>query len=138
MSNLEGYMEKNFNDFRFSGLNYRECSNKYYTMNRINNDETKIVVKVESDHLLKTKFGWALVLNKCNVVFLKEWQVNCNWYGNYVLLEKSYFQIKTWGTFEMFDDSTDLLSWEAWLNVAKEQRDYVDEDGDKKIVRWEK
>ena len=48
------------------------------------------------------------------------------------------YQVKTWGTFEMFDDSTDLLTWDAWLDVAKKQRDYVDEDGDKKIVRWEK
>lgn len=131
-------MEKNFNDFRFAGLNHRECSNKYYTMNRINTDETKIVVKVESDHLIKTKFGWALVLNKTNVVFIKEWQVNCNYFGNYVILEKAYFQTKTWGTFEAFDDSTDLLNWEAWLNVAKEQENYVDEDGDKRYIRWEK
>ena len=24
---------------------------------------------------------------------------------------------------------TDLLTWDAWLDVAKKQRDYVDEDG---------
>lgn len=34
--------KEEFNEFRFSGLEYRSKSNKYYTMNRVSEDENKI------------------------------------------------------------------------------------------------
>lgn len=44
-----------FNDFRFEGLNWRAQTNKYYTMDRVSADESKIVVKVGDSHILRTK-----------------------------------------------------------------------------------
>lgn len=70
-----------FNEFRFDGLKCREVSNKYLTMKRVSEDENKIVVKVAGSHLLSTKYGYALILNAEYVVFLKEWQVDKNYYG---------------------------------------------------------
>lgn len=120
----------NFNEYRFGGLDLRNKSNKYFTMNRVNEEETKIVVKVSDSHLLKTKYGFALILDCNHVVFIKDWQVDQNYYGNEVLLTKEYFNVKEWGDFsDEFDSIEENLCWETWLNTAKEQDAFVDEDG---------
>ena len=61
---------KAFNDFRFAGLDYEDASHKYYTMNRITADETKVVVKVADAHLVETRYGYALILDYRHVQFL--------------------------------------------------------------------
>lgn len=130
--------KSDFNDFRFKDLNWKQYSNNYLTMNRVSHEETKIVVKVADSHLQQTKYGYALILNRTHVVFLKNWQVSCNYYGNEVLLQKEFFQVKEWGEFDDFDDEPENLTFETWLEVAKEQEAYVDEDGTKlNRVRWE-
>ena len=129
--------KQDFNNFRFDGLNYREQSNKYFTMNRISDNEEKIVVKVASEHLLKTKYGYALILDYIHVVFLKDWQVGCNYFGNEVLLTKEYFIVKQWGEFYDFGEEENL-KFETWLEVAKQQS-LVDDDGEKvNPVKWSK
>lgn len=129
-----------FNDFRFAGLNLRDKSNKYFTMDRVSADESKIVVKVADEHLLQTKYGYALILDCSHVVWLKNWQVDRNYYGNEVLLTKEYFVVKEWGDFsEHFCDEPDNLTWENWLNTAKVQDAALDEDGFKmNMVHWSK
>ena len=94
--------KEEFNEFRFSGLEYRSKSNKYYTMNRVSEDENKIVVKVADDHLIKTQYGYALILDYSHVVFLKDWQVSCNYFGNEVLLQREFFNVKEWGKHDEF------------------------------------
>ena len=132
-------MKENFNDYRFGGLDYRPTSNKYFTMNRFNEEETKIVVKVASNHLVKTNFGYALILDKTHVVFLKNWQVSDNFYGIEVLLIKEYFIVKEWGDHQEFAPSDKFLSFENWVAVAKEQDQLTDSEGYQlNRVRWEK
>lgn len=114
-------MKKDFNDFRFKGLEYRKASNKYYTMNRINEEENKIVIKVDDVHLLPTRFGYAFILDKTHVVFLREWQVDRNFYGNEVLLDKNYFQAKEWGEHENFLEDEKALDFNEYVEIAKEQ-----------------
>lgn len=114
-------MKKDFNDFRFEGLEYRKASNKYYTMNRINEEKNKIVIKVDDVHLLSTRFGYAFILDRTHVVFLKEWQVDRNFYGNEVLLDKNYFQAKEWGEHENFLEDEKALDFNEYVEIAKEQ-----------------
>jgi len=129
---------KDFNDYRFEGLNWYQLSNKYYSMARVSADESKIVVKVADCHLLKTKFGYALILDYNHVVFLKDWQVSRNYYGNEVLLQKDFFNVKEWGEFEEFFEESEPLEFAHWLKIAKAQADYKDEEGTPlNIVRWE-
>lgn len=131
-------MKNDFNEFRFKGLGYRDASNKYYTMNRINDDETKIVVKIAGSHLIETKYGYAVILDNKHVVFVKSWQVSSNYFGNEVLLTKEYFVPKEWGEHDDFFENEEALSWESWVEIAKEQS-AVDEDGMKiNPVKWEK
>lgn len=132
--------KNNFNNFRFEGLEHKECSNKYFTMKRVSEDENKIVVKVADSHLIKTKYGYALILDHNHVVFLKEWQVNQNYFGNEVLLQKEYFNVKEWGKHEDFFKNDEFLNFDAWLKVAYEQENATDEETGFKPnpVRWEK
>lgn len=121
-----------FNEFRFEGLDARKISNKYMTMKRVSDDKNKIVVKVGDSHILKTKFGYALILNAEYVVFLKDWQVDQNYYGNEVLLNKEFFIPKKWGDFSLeFGYEEDNLNWEEWLNTAIAQSENEDN-----AVRW--
>lgn len=121
-----------FNEFRFEGLKCREVSNKYFTMNRVSVDEDKIIVKVDDSHIKKTKYGYALILNAEYVLFLKEWQVDQNYYGNEVLLNKEFFIPKKWGDFSLdFEYEEDNLDWNEWLNTAIAQNNEEDNE-----VRW--
>lgn len=132
-------MKKDFNEFRFAGLNYRDKSNKYFTMDRVSADKNKIVVKVADEHLLPTKYGFALILDCSHVVFIKDWQVDRNYYGNEVMLTKEYFNVKEWGDFSDFGEEPENLKWDTWLDTAKEQDSLVDEDGEKmNRVNWQK
>ena len=107
-------------------------------MNRVSNDENKIVVKVADSHLQKTKFGYALILDQNHVTFLKDWQVNQNYFGNEVLLNRDYWNPKEWGEFEDFGENPENLEWITWLEIAKEQNG-TDDDGIKiNPVKWEK
>lgn len=124
---------ENFNDFRFNGLDYESYSNKYFTMNRISKDENKIVVKVANEHLIKTIFGYALILDENNVVFLKNWQVSENYFGNEVLLTRQYFNVKEWGKHtDFFGINKNNHNFDTWLKIAKEQQKAEN------IVKWEK
>lgn len=130
--------KNDFNNFRFEGLNWYQYSNKYYSMDRVSADESKIVVKVGESHILKTKFGYALILDYSHVVFLKDWQVSDNYFGVEVLLQKEYFIVKEWGTFEDFGDDPENLDFNTWLEAAKAQANLKDEDGmPLNRVRWE-
>lgn len=121
-----------FNEFRFDGLKCREVSNKYFTMSRVSEDENKIIVKVNDSHIVKTRYGYALILNAEYVLFLKEWQVDQNYYGNEVLLNKEFFIPKKWGNFSLdFEFEEDNLDWNEWLNTAIAQNNEEDNE-----VRW--
>lgn len=133
-------MKKDFNEFRFAGLNFKDKSNKYFTMDRVSADESKIVVKVSDSHLQPTKYGYALILDATHVVWLKDWQVSRNFFGNEVLLNKEYFNVKEWGDFsDEFGEEPQNLEWETWLETAKEQDNLKDDEGNNiNKVNWEK
>ena len=115
-------MNKDFNDFRFSGLNWKPYSNKYITMNRVSEDKTKIVVRVANTHIKPTPYGFALILDETHVVFLKSWAVNENFYGVEVLLDKKYWTVKEWGNHPEFI-GCDACEHEfsTWVSAAEEQ-----------------
>lgn len=131
--------KKDFNNFRFDGLEAKDISNKYMTMNRLNSDETKIVVKVGDSHLQKTRYGFALILDTNHVVFVKDWQVDQNYYGNEVLLTKEYFNVKEWGSFDDFGEEPKNYDWNTWVEAAKAQQNAVNSEGERiSRVHWSK
>ena len=124
-------MKKDFNEYRFEGLNHHRISNKYLSMNRVSDNKEKIVVKVGDNHILETAYGYALILDSKNVVFLKNWQVSQNYYGTEVLLDKNYFNVKKWGNFEnlFIEENEEEHKFETWLKAAKLQ--------EQEEVKWE-
>lgn len=131
--------KEQFNAFRFEGLDYRKVSNKYITMKRVNVEETKCVVKIAPEHLIKTKFGWALILDRTHVIFIKDWQVSVsNYYGIEVLLDKEHFIIKNWGVYEEFADNDEFLKFKNWVEVAKTQDELNSDGWQINPVRWNK
>lgn len=124
-----------FNDYRFAGLDWNQISNEYVSMNRVGNDS--IVVRVGDSHLLQTKYGYAFILDRHHVVFLKEWQVSRNFYGNEVLLQKKYFTPKEWGNFDEFENNKERLAYEHYMEAAKAQDELVNDEGIRiNRVRW--
>lgn len=130
-------MKNDFNEFRFNGLDYRKKSNKYFTMKRVSNDESKIVVKMADDQVRETKYGYMLIIDDKHVVFLKNWQVSKNYYGTEVLLNKEYFIIKEFGNFPEYMGNEENFDFNRWVEVAKSQDNLQDEDGFKiNQVQW--
>lgn len=130
-------MTNDFNDFRFKDLNYKQYSNNYFTMDRLNKDLSKIIIKVSDEHLIQTQFGYAFILDRTHVVFLKNWQVSQNYYGNEVLLTKEYFNIKEWGKHENFANDEKIKDFNYFIEIAKEQSNYKNEDEElANPVRW--
>lgn len=122
--------KSNFNDFRFEGLNVKKESNNYITMERVNPEKDRIVVKVGDNHLKKTPYGYALVLDEKNVVFVKDWQVSQNYYGNEVVLTKQYFKPREWGNHSEFSGiNKENHNWSTWLKTAQSQKNTK--------VKWE-
>ncbi len=133
-------MKSNFNDFRFAGFNYMNWSNKYLIVKeRVASDKKRIIVKVSENQLVKTQYGYALILDASRVVFLKDWQVNINFYGVEVILDEKYFNVKEWGEWFDYGKNDENCSFAEWLKTAEEQDALVDEDGDKlNKVMWAK
>ena len=115
--------KKDFNKFRFEGLEARQASNKYMTMKRVSDDKNKIVVRVAEIHLQPTKYGYALILDNKHVVFLKPWQVSENYFSNEVILNRKYFNVKEWGDWEVFSEKPQNLEFDNWLKAAHEQQE---------------
>lgn len=114
--------KKEFNEFRFEGLDPKQKSNKYVTMKRVSDDNNKIVVRVGESHLQPTRYGYALILDNKHVVFLKTWQVSENYFANEVILSREYFDVREWGNWEDFEEGPQNLEFENWLKVAQEQQ----------------
>lgn len=132
-------MKNDFNEYRFEGLHFRSCSNKYFTMKRVSDNKNKIVVKVADNNIIKTAYGYALIIDDKHVVFLKNWQVSQNWFGTEVLLDRNYWNIKEWGNFPEFIGNEESYDFDKWLKTAEEQDALVDEnDYPINQVKWEK
>ena len=128
---------KKFDNFRFEGLEPREFSNNYLTLKRVSQDENKIVVNIAESHLLRTKYGYALILDNTHVVFIKDWQVNNGYYGFEVILDRNFWNVEEWGGFsEEFSECAENYDFNTWVQTAKEQS-AVDEEGRQiNPVKW--
>ena len=122
-SPLSNAVGDTISDYWYGGLNARRTSNKYITMDRVSDDESRIVVKVADEHLISTRYGYGLVLDDRHVVWLKNENVSQNYYGNEVVLNKQYFNVKTWGDFsDRFSSEPKNLKFDEWLKTAKAQQ----------------
>lgn len=114
-----------FNEFRFSGLKPRQVSKYEVELNRVSDDKEKCVVRIAISHLYETKYGYALILNDKQVVFLKSWQVE-NKSEIEVILNKKYFTVCDWGEFPDFLGADERnTSFEHWVEIAEAQQEKI-------------
>lgn len=114
-----------FDGYRFSDLRASRLSNKYYQIDRVNAAKDKVVVNAADDQIFQTKYGYGLILNDENVLWLKNWQVdngNGRKSGTNVLLQKNYFRPQK-SSFKRPDytSSDDNLDWNEWVRTAQAQ-----------------
>lgn len=120
-----------FNAFRFAGLEHYDVSRRFMSMNRIDAEKTRVVIRFAESHVFKTQYGYGLILDRTHVLWLKDWQVSDNCYGVEVVLTKQYFTPKAAAKpFSDFDDNPDMLAWEEIVRIAEEQAETP--------VRWGK
>ena len=135
---------KSFNDYRFAGLAWRKETNKYLTMHRVNEDESKIVVKVARyPHIRPTQYGYALVLDDEHCVYLKSWQVDeksmANEFDNIeVVLDKKFFNVREAHYTNDIGINEENYEWNSWVEIAKTQDTMRDDESCLEItpVRW--
>lgn len=114
----------------FDGLHVERKSNKYLTMDRVSKDGEKIVVNVAGEHLRKTPYGQALILDDNHVVYLKDFNVSINYFGNEVMLNKKYWKVtERPGYSNEFGENKANYSFSTWAKAAKAQK--------KTKVMWE-
>lgn len=116
-------MSRDFNKFRFEGLNYHTASKSYWSMNRINEEETKCIVNLAEEQVVPTRYGYAVILDRTHVVFVKDWQVSRGMYGKgyEVMFTEQYYTVKEWGNHEDFATAEHLDTFADMLAAAKEQ-----------------
>ena len=110
---------------RFRDLHYTDFNNKYLTMQRVSDDEEKIVVKVADSRLKKIEYGYKFILDYKRDIYLhiRDCEVSCNYYGNEVLLARSFFKILCSCKFHGLGpkDIENELTFDYWLEIAKKQ-----------------
>ena len=115
-------MSRDFNKFRFEGLDYKTSGKSHWSMKRISDDESKIIVDVAPEQIFGTKYGFGLILDRTHVCFIKDWNVLSGMYGHVlVILSKQYFKAKEFGEHDGYADDCYNCTWDAWRLAAKRQ-----------------
>lgn len=137
---MSDFKVKKFDQFRFEGLNPRYGSNKYYKLDRVSDDKSKIIVRFAKEQVFKTQYGYGFIVGEKHVVWLKDWQVDFNyfadqWDGCEILLNKEFYSPKVSNKpFEdiFVDNDKGYYGWEELVATAEEQ------DKEQGGVHWNK
>lgn len=124
-------MTKNFNDFRFAGLDWENWSNSYMRVSRVSDDN--IVIRVSENQLQPTRYGAAFILDAHHVVFVKDWAYSREQYGSAyeVVFNRKYYNPREWGDFSdkfaAHNDDERVYSFGGMHELAQEQAKYDEE-----------
>lgn len=122
-----------FNEFRFAGLDYKVAGKRHWSMRRVAEGGGRILVDVAPEQLFQTMYGYALILDRTHVAFVKDWCVlDGEWGSVLVLLDQRYFVPKEFGEHDGYGDDPDNLEWRAWLAAATAQ---AEEQGERVFVK---
>ena len=140
-----GDFDANYTFKGFSPEQFRKYSNQYAYMvgSHVSEDGNTAIIKISSNHVIPTKYGYAVIVDAKRVVFIKHWQVWGTSFkdGSYIIsFNRQYYQVKEWGDHsEDFGEYEDINesspgNFDNLVKLAKEQEEYyagvdVDEDG---------
>lgn len=121
MSDPRNEKQIQFDNFRFSGLNYSMINAKTFTMDRVSADENKIVVRVSKNSVrfIKSKKRYKMMLNQTHCLYFKPWQVSI--LGDYaeILMNRNYFHPAKVVSGNC--GGSGILQWSYWVDLAKTQ-----------------
>lgn len=164
MSNYSNYLKSkkqssvDFYSKMYEGLNFGEASNKYCQITkRVSDDETKVLINVNSKQVFSTQYGYGLKVGKSKVVWLKNWQVFrvADWFATemtanayQILLNKEYYKVNN-STREFddinvgdcasdseFEKANGYHSWEDMVSIAKLQEKAIEDNPIKFKLDW--
>ncbi|WP_261372858.1 hypothetical protein [Lactobacillus jensenii] len=111
--------EKNY---KFKG--FTEDQFKAYSNNYSKFTGKHVVVRVAWNNIIKTRYGFAMIIDRNHVVFGKNWQLwgNGQWNEDIVVsFNRQFFSIKEFGDFEEFAEEGDIKSFDDLVEMAKAQ-----------------
>lgn len=133
----------------YDGLGFGEASNKYCEITkRVSEDETKVLVNVDTRQVFSTQYGYGLKVGKNHVVWLKKWQVLdvADWWQTemthahkQVLLNKEYYNVKE-SAYEYdivvgdcasdseFEKANGYHGWKDMVAIAKAQESKLNDN----------
>lgn len=115
-------MSRDFNQFRFAGLDYKTADKNHWTMRRFAEDGSKCVVKVAPEQIFETKYGHGLILDRGHVAYLRDWSILAGEFGSVlVLLDRDHFVAKRFGSRAEYAEDLENCKYEAWLEAARQQ-----------------
>ena len=125
MKEMKSYDDKanSFNEFRFGGLNFETLEDKSLTMDRVSEDESRVVIRMHEDHLFVSKFGFGLYLDTTNGVWLKKWQASVNKDKTEVMLSKDFFKVTQFPVDDDLTENGEIKTWDDVLALARKQQD---------------
>ena len=132
-----------FQNYRFDGLEWEKGSNKYYRVQQYNPNSDNAIIRVADEHLIKTQYGYGFKTDAEHVVWVKDWQVNQNYYGNFVLANKKYWKEQkskyTDNNLGIWDkkSSNRLDTFDKVKALAKEQYEYRKKSDSITKIPWE-
>lgn len=118
-----GYRFKGFKpaDFEKAGKSIR------FVGNRISGNGKNVLVRIPSDLVFSTKFGFGIIVDDTHVAFVKAWQCwgkTTNGQYHYFNLDRKY-KVKEWGDFSnklsQLTEFPTLSTFDDILSLAKEQ-----------------
>ena len=94
-----GDFDANYTFKGFATEQFSKYSNKYVELRgaHVSEDGNNAVVKISSNHVIPTKYGYAIIVDAKRVVFIKDWQVWGTSYkdGSYIIsFNRQYYQAK--------------------------------------------
>ena len=118
--------EKNYKFKGFTEDQFKAYSNNYskFTGKHVSDDNNHVVVRVAWNNIIKTRYGFAMIIDRNHVVFGKNWQLwgNGQWNEDIVVsFNRQFFNIKEFGDFEEFAEEGDIKSFDDLVEMAKAQ-----------------
>lgn len=118
--------QKEFDRFRFQGMDVERESGKYYKIGAVSADGNKLLVSMGENHVKKTPYGYAVALSENKVAYVKDWQVQTSYRGGQlVLLDKQHFKpTETKYKNPDFEDSKET-TWNDLKKAAQAQKNHL-------------
>lgn len=130
--------QKNYTLKGFNPEQFVPDSNKFMKLvgNHVSKDGNNAIIRISDNHIIQTRFGYAVIMNHDTVVFIKEWQVlgRPRYSDDYVInFNREYFTLKKWGDHSAnFGEKLSFENFDDVIKFARMQEEYYntkDEDG---------